>query len=458
MASTKRVIIVGGDAAGMSAATQAVRTNPGLDVVAYERGPHVLYGACGIPYYVSGEIPDWESLLVMSPEEFGSRGIEARVRHEVVEVRPPAREVTVRDLASGCTFRDHFDVLVLATGGEAALPPWEGVGLRNVFTLRTLEDGVALRTFLDTSGPRRAVVVGGGFVGLEMADALRKRGLGVTVVGQSRKILACFDEAIAGPVLDELKGLGVALRLGTRVTGIEGRGESATGVRSERGLLPADLVLVAVGLKPTSGLAADAGIGLGESGAVSVNDRMQTDAPGVYAAGDCVEVVHVVSGAKVYAPQALTANRTGRIAGDNLACATLGRVSSQRFRGTAGSAVVQVCGFTLGHTGLDVDEAVALGFDATVTVREGRSRAGYYPGGSAIWTQVVVDRRTRRLLGAQMVGREGVAGRINVVASALFSRMTIDDVYGLDLAYAPPFGPVYDPVVDACGRAGLELG
>ena len=458
MAPAKRVVIVGGDAAGMSAASQAVRVNPGLEVVAYERGPYVSYGACGIPYYVSGEIGQWEDLLVMSPEQFQERGITVKARHEVVAVRPAAREVTVRDTASGSTFRDRYDALVLATGASADAPAWQGIDLQGVFALRSLEDGIALREFVNRTGPGRAVIVGTGFIGMEMTEAFLKLGLEVTLVGRSDRVFSSFDAEMARPLLAHLEEMGVKVFLETQVKGLEGRNGAVSGVATDRGTFPADLVLLSVGVKPGAALAAAAGIRLGKTGAVSVTDRMQTDTAGVYAAGDCIEVPHVVTGEKVFAPLALTANRTGRIAGDNLACETLGRVSSQRFRGTAGTAVTKVCEFTVAQTGLSPQQARTAGFDAAVVTRQSRSRAGYYPGGGPIWTRIVVDRKTRRLLGAQMLGKEGVAGRIDVFASALFGRMTVEEIYNLDLAYAPPYGPVYDPVIEICGRAGLELG
>jgi NADPH-dependent 2,4-dienoyl-CoA reductase/sulfur reductase-like enzyme len=245
--------------------------------------------------------------------------------------------------------------------------------------------------------------------------------------------------------------------LGVAVRGLAGRAGRVEAVETDQGSLPTDLVLLATGLKPGSELAQRAGLRLGRTGAVAVNDRMRTDLAGVYAAGDCIETVHVVSGEKVHVPLALTANRTGRIAGANLAAEAMGQVSSQRFRGTAATHIGQVCGYALARTGLDAAEAQRAGFDPAVFRAQGHSRAAYYPGGTPLDLRIVVDRRTRRLLGAQILGQEGVAGRIDVLATALFQHMTVDEVYHLDLAYAPPFGPVYDPVIAVCGKAGLEL-
>ena len=458
MFERKRVVVVGGNAAGMSAASQAVRVNPALDVVVYEQGPYVSYGACGIPYYVSGEIPRWEDLLVMSPEQFSERGIQVHVRHEVVEVRPPSRGLVVHDRDTGKTFTDRYDHLVLATGGVARRPSLAGGDLRGIFTLRNLEDGIALRDFVDREKPGRAVIVGTGFLGLEMVEAFLERGLKVTLVGRSNRLLSGFTPEFAQPVTEDLATRGVEFVLEARVEGLDGTAGRVQSVATDRGTYPADLVLLAVGLQPQSELARAAGIGLGKTGALAVTDRMQTDTQSVFAAGDCIEVPHILTGEKVFAPLALTANRTGRIAGDNVGAESAGRSSSQRFRGTAGTVVTRVCDHTLASTGLGPEEAASAGYDALVVTRDSHSRAGYYPGGSPVRTRIVADRKTRRLIGAQMLGREGVAGRIDVFATALFGKMTVDEVYNLDLAYAPPFGPVYDPVIDICGRAGLELG
>ena len=453
---SKRVAVVGGDAAGMSAASQVRRVNPELEVVVFEKGQHASYGACGMPYYVSGEIADAGDLLALKPEEYQQRGIDVRLGCKVVEVKPGARSVEFVDEV-GRRRSERYDYLVLATGAESVVPDWNGVELDNVFALRSLSDGIALRRFAEEQRPATAAIVGTGFIGVEMAEALLERGMQVTMIGRSERLLSGFDGEFAQPVIDELKGRGLRLVFGQQVQHMDGIQGRVNGVVTDGERISADLVLLAVGVRPAAALARQAGIGLGKSGAIAVSERQKTDAPGVFAAGDCAEATHVVSGEKVFSPLALTANRTGRIAGDNLAAESLGRVSNQRFRGTANTLVTKVFDFTVAQTGLTVEQARAAGYDAAVFVRQSRSRAGYYPGGSPLKTRIVVDRHTRRLLGAQMLGKEGVAGRIDVFAAALFGRMTVDDVYNLDLAYAPPYGPVYDPVIEICGRAGMEL-
>lgn len=453
----KHVIVVGGDAAGMSAASQIRRANPDMEVTVFEKSPYASYGACGMPYLISGVVDSAESLLALRSEDFVNRGIDVRLEHEVVAVKAGAHLVEVQR-SNGSSLSNRYDYLVLATGGEPVVPAWADMALSNVFVLRGLHDGIAIRRFLDSGQVECAVIVGTGLLGVEMAEALLKRGLQVTLIGRSPHLLAGLDSDFLTPVLQTLTGHGLVLRQDQAVTDITSRDGRARSVVLADGEIATDMVLLAAGTAPATALARRAGADLGPSGGIQVSDRMKTGLPGVYAAGDCVEVTHVVTGARVLSPLALTANRTGRIAGDNLASESLGKLSRQRFRGTAGTTITQVFDHTVACTGLSQSEAEAAGFQTAVFERESRSRAAYYPGSEPVRTRIVVDRRTHRLLGGQMVGREGIAGRIDVLAAALFSRMTVQEIYDLDLAYAPPFGPVYDPIIDVCGRAALELG
>ena len=440
----------------MSAASQMRRVDPTLEVLVLEKGDFVSYGACGMPYYIAGEIASADDLLALRPVEFAGRGIEVRTGHEVLEVRAGARMV-VGKAAAGACFSERFDYLVLATGGKAVMPALPGADLAGVHTLRSLSDGIALREALDGGQVRRAVIVGAGFIGLELAEALAKRGVQVQLLARSEHLLNGFERPFAQPLFDELARGNVELVTGAKVQAIEGANARVTAVVTDSRRYAADLVLLAVGLEPGTELARSAGVALGRSGAIAVNERMKTDVAGIWAAGDCIEVKHVVTGEPVYAPLALTANRTGRIAGDQVGSESAGKVSSQRFRGTAGTLITKIFDFTAAQTGLTLPEAERAGYSAAVFTRQSRTRASYYPGTQSLWSRIVVDRPTRRLLGAQMLGREGVAGRIDVFATALFNRMSVDEIYDLDLAYAPPYGPVYDPVIEICGRAMLEL-
>ncbi len=450
-----KAVIIGGDASGMSAAAQIRRVDPTVEVVVFEKTNYASYASCGMPYYIAGDIASHEDLLVLSKQEIAERGIDVRYGHCVEEIQPGARRV-VGQTRDGQTFGETYNYLVLATGGTAIRPPWwaEWEGL---FTLRSLEDGIALRVFIEVERPRRAVVIGAGFVGLEMVESLARLGMEVTLVGRSSHLLGDFDRAFAAPVYDAMHHCGVELNLAQSVQRLVGHGGRVTHVETDGGRWEADMVLVATGLEPSAGLARAAGLEMGVSGAIAVDDRMRTSRTGIWAAGDCVEVRHVVSGHNVHMPLALTANRTGRIAGDQVGSASVGRTSAQRFRGTAGTLIIQVLDYAMAQTGMSLSEAKRAGFDAASFERESRSRASYYPGSKTLKTRIVVERRTRRLLGAQMVGEEGVVGRIDALATALFARMTVDEVHNLDLAYAPPFGPVYDAIIDVCGKAALEL-
>lgn len=454
--SGRRAIIVGGDAAGMSAASQMRRVDPMLEVIVFEKGDYVSYGACGMPYYIAGEIARADDLLALRPEEFSERGIDVRTGHEVLEMRAGARVVTGKSIA-GHAFSERFDYLVLATGGRAKVPSLPGADLVGVHTLRSLNDGIALREALDRGQVRRAVIVGAGFIGLELAEALCKRGVRVCLLSRSDYLLGSFGRDFAQPLFDELSRHGVDFVTRESVNLIEEVNGRVAAVVTDRGRYAADLVLLATGLEPGVELARSAGLALGCSGAIAVDDRMKTDTVGIWAAGDCIEVKHVVTGEPVHVPLALTANRTGRIAGDQVGAASAGKTSAQRFRGTAGTLIAKVFDYTAAQTGLTLPAAERAGYSAAVFSQKSHTRAAYYPGTQPLWLRIVVDRRTRRLLGAQILGREGVAGRIDVFATALFKRMSVDEIYDLDLAYAPPYGPVYDPVIDICGRAMLEL-
>ncbi len=453
----KRVVVVGGDAAGMSAASQIRRANPELAVTVYEQGAYAAYGACGIPYLIIGEVDSYESLLALGADDFARRGIEVCLQHQVVAVKPGARVVEVRH-GAGAVRSVRYDYLVLATGAVPVAPAWMEVSVAQVHGLRGLSDGMTVRRIIDSGQVARAVIVGTGLIGMEMAEALSKRGLQVTVIGRSQRMIFGLDRVFLEPVVRSLSDRGIELLQDQTVTGLQSQAGRVSAVVLLDRRIPADLVIVATGVRPSTALAREAGIGVGRSGGIAVSDRLKTEVPGVYAAGDCVELTHIVTGARVVAPLALTANRTGRIAGDNLAAESLGRLSAQRFRGTAGTAVTRVFDHSVACAGLDEEQARAAGFAPAVFERESRSRASYYPGGTPVYTRIVVDRRTQRLLGAQILGQEGVAGRIDVVAAALFNRMTVQQVYDLELAYAPPFGPVYDPLIEVCGRAALELG
>jgi CoA-dependent NAD(P)H sulfur oxidoreductase len=444
------LVIVGGVAAGLAAAMEARRNSPDLPVTVFERTGDISYGACGLPYVVAGLIPDTDALVLHTPEYFRERhSIEVKLNSEALEVLPSKSVLRVR--APEGEREVGYDSLVLATGAAAVCPPLPGRELEGVFVLRHLRDGRRLLRFFEEARPRTALVVGAGYIGLEMAEAFSARGLRTTLVESSETVMGALGGRARELVADEMRAHGVGVTFGERVTGFEGAAGRVARVLTDAGrALEADVVSVGVGVRPEVALASAAGIAVGESGALATDERQRTSAPGVYAAGDCCEVLHRVSGRRVWHPLGQPAVRQGWVAGANAASGDSN--IEARYAGVVGTNVVKVFGLEAARTGLSLEEAREAGFDAAETEGETHSRAGYYPGGSKIHTRLVADARGR-LLGAQMVGREGVAQRIDVYAAALHAGLRVEDVERFDLAYAPPFAPTIDPIIRAAHRA-----
>lgn len=449
---TERLLVIGGDAAGMSAAAEARRRLPAseLDVIAYERGGYTSYSACGLPYLVADRIHDPRDLVARTPEEHRANGIGVRTRHEVVSVDAQEGAITVRDLEAGSERREHFDALVIATGAVPVRPKLPGVDTDGVHGIQTITDGVALRDHVSSHrhANQRAVVVGAGYIGLEMAEALHQRGMPVTVVEGAAQPMSTLDPDMGALVGDAIRGLGIELRTSTKVVGFEADGNGhVRAVVTEDGTLPADVVVLGIGVRPNVALARDAGIAIGDKGGIATDARMATSVDGVWAAGDCIETHHRVTGAPALVALGTHANKQGRVAGEN---ATGGDAT---FAGVIGTAITKVCAYEIGRTGLTEREASEAGFDHVTARIESTTRAHYYPGSQPITVKVVVQRGSGRLLGAQIIGKEGAAKRIDVLATAIWAEMTVDEVAQLDLGYAPPFSPVWDPVLIAARKA-----
>ncbi|MGH9000041.1 MAG: FAD-dependent oxidoreductase [Acidimicrobiia bacterium] len=447
--SAERLVVVGGDAAGMSAASQARRLRPAADLVitAFERGAHTSYSACGIPYYVGGVVADSEALIARRPDEFAEAGIAVHTRSEVRAVDLDAGTVEVHDLDGDGMRTVGFDQLMIATGAVPIRPGVEGADAEGIFGVQVLADGLALRRFLDDHKPRRAVVVGGGYIGLEMAEAFVGQGLDVTLVDKAAAPMGTLDPDMGGIVAEALAKLGVTVRLGQALEGYEVAGGRVCGVATDAGTVPADVVVLGLGVKPNSALAADAGVGIGDTGGIVVDRRQRTTRDGVWAAGDCVEVHHRVSRRPVAIALGTHANKQGRVAGTNLG----GGYAT--FPGVVGTAVSRLCGLEVARTGLSTAEAGAAGFCVETVTVSSTTRAGYFPGSAPITTKLITERRSGRLLGAQILGEEGAAKRIDVLACALWNEMGVDEITYLDLGYAPPFSPVWDPVLIAARKA-----
>lgn len=445
--SRERLIVIGGVAAGMSAASKAKRANRDLDVVVYEKSGFVSYGSCGLPYYITGVVRDHNDLIARTPAEFAKQGIAVHVHHQVTEIDARRQVVRVVNLDSGQEWTEPYDRLVIATGGRPAVPrDLPGQDLPGVFVMRTVEDGIAIREWLQSQWPQRVVIAGAGYIGMECAESFLGLGLEVTVVGRPAQVLKNFDPQMAQLVQEELESKGAHLSLGNTLTAIEGD-ERVRRVITNEGTFEADLVLLALGVVPNSALAQAAGVTTGVKGAIVTDAQMRTSLPNVYAAGDCAEVFHRVTGQGTYIPLGTTANKQGRVAGTNAAG------GQATFEGIVGTAVTKVCGIHAARTGLTEKQARELGYQVSATQIKAPSRAHYYPGGATLHVRLVVDTDSGKLLGGQVIGQEGVARRIDVLATALHQGWTVEDLARLDLAYAPPFSPVWDPLLVAANVA-----
>lgn len=444
----QRLAIVGGDAAGMSAASAARRRDPDLEIVAFERGPYTSYSACGIPFYVGGLVEEADRLISRGPEEHRANGIDVRTRCEVVAIDLATRRLTVRTSAGGES-EEPFDQLVVATGAEAVRPPFPGA--EAIEPAQTVDAAERLRAALERGGAS-AVVVGAGYIGLEMAEAFVDRGMRVTMIEQAPQVMDTLDADMAAHVQDAAEARGVRVVLGAAVEEVVlDDGGAPVAVRTSDESFDADHVVVGVGAEPLVALAGDAGLEVGDSGALRVDDRQRCPGhDGVFAAGDCAESHHRVLDRPVNIQLGTHANKQGRIAGVN---ATGG---DDRFPGVIGTAVSKICHYEVGRTGISEAEAADAGIAVVSATIKDRTRAGYYPGAGPIWVKLVAQPGSGRLLGGQIVGTEGAAKRIDVLATAVWAGLAVQELALLDLSYAPPFSGVYDPLLIAA-RAVAKL-
>ena len=435
-----KIVIVGGVAGGATAAARIRRLDEYAEIVVFEKSGYVSYANCGLPYYIGGEIEDKRELTLQTPESFYARfRVDMRVHHEVIAVDVKAKTVKVRNLASGEVFSESYDKLILSTGARPIKPNFEGIDNERIFTLRTVEDTLRIKQFTEDKRPQSAVVVGGGFIGIEVSENLRRLGMDVTLVEAAPQVMAPFDGDMAALIHAEMVRNGVKLMLGTMVEGFTAEGGVTVRLK-DREPQTADMAVLAIGVAPDTTLARDAGLELGIKGSIVVDDRMQTSAPDVYAVGDAVQIKNFVTGKEGLISLAGPANKQGRIAADNVC----GRDS--RYTGGQGSSVIKIFGLTAACTGINERTAKSLGLDCDKVVLSPMSHAGYYPGGSVMTMKVLFEKGTLRILGAQIIGRDGVDKRIDVIATAIRAGLKATELTELDLAYAPPYSSAKDPV------------
>ena len=436
-----KVVIVGGVAGGATAAARIRRLDEKAEIVVFERSGYISYANCGLPYYIGGVIEDPEELTLQTPESFFSRfRVYMKVHHEVTAIHPDRKTVSVKNLVTGEVFEEGYDKLLLSPGAKPVWPNLPGMDSDKLFTLRTVEDTFRIKEFIKENKPKSAVMVGGGFIGLELAENLRELGMEVTIVQRPKQLMNPFDADMASFIHAEVRKHGVKLALGYSVEGFAETDGGVDVLLKDNAPLHADMVILAIGVTPESALAKEAGLDLGIKGSILVNDRMETSAPDIYAVGDSVQVKHYVTGEAALIALAGPANKQGRIAADNI-CG-----GDSRYLGSQGSSVIRVFDLTAATTGINETNAKKAGLDVDKVILSPMSHAGYYPGGKLMTMKVVFEKETYRLLGAQIVGYEGVDKRIDVLATAIHAGLKVTHLKDLDLAYAPPYSSAKDPV------------
>ena len=436
-----KVVIVGGVAGGATAAARIRRLDEHAEIVVFERSGYISYANCGLPYYIGGVIEDPEDLTLQTPESFYRRfRIHMKVHHEVIAIHPDRKTVSVKNLETGAVLEESYDKLLLSPGAKAVWPNLPGMESKKLFTLRTVEDTFRIKEFVDANKPKSAVMVGGGFIGLEVAENLRELGIEVTIVQRPKQLMNPFDADMASFIHNEVRKHGVNLALGYSVEGFVENGTGIDVLLKENAPLHTDMVVLAIGVTPESALAREAGLALGIKNSILVNDRMETSIPDIYAVGDAVQVKHYVTGEDTLIALAGPANKQGRIAADNI-CG-----GDSRYLGSQGSSVIKVFDLTAAATGFNETNARKSGLEADTVILSPMSHAGYYPGGKVMTMKVVFEKGTYRLLGAQIVGYDGVDKRIDVLATAIHAGLKATELKNLDLAYAPPYSSAKDPV------------
>lgn len=437
---SEKLIVIGAVAAGTKAASKAKRDNPSMDVKVFTKERYISYAGCGLPYYIGGIIKEKQELLVRTPQAFKEeQGIDIFIEHEVKKINPDMKTVTVVDLKTGAESEYSYDKLVIATGASPLVPPLENINLKNIFTLRSVSDAFAIRDLVDAGRVSKAVVVGGGFIGLEVAENLRHRGVDVTIVELVPHILPPFDEEIALYAQNHMVEKGIKIITGEKVTGFEGADGEVKVVKSTAGDIETDMVILSIGVRPNTAVAVEAGIELGVTKAIKVNKYMETNIKDIYAVGDCAENTNLITGKPAWYPMGSTANKTGRTAGYNAALNSASDSKKESLEGVLGTTIVRLFDVNAAKTGLSERDALRAGYDIETVLVPAHDKAHYFPGHKEIITKLIVDKNNHKVLGAQIIG-EGVADKpIDTIATAITLGAKTEDLAKLDLAYAPPF-------------------
>ncbi|MHA3789322.1 FAD-dependent oxidoreductase [Flavobacterium hauense] len=441
------LVIIGGDAAGMSAASKVRREQPDRKIIVFEKSGYTSYSACGIPYFISETVKSIDELVVRSPEAFRDKfNIDVRTMNLVLEVDTPGKRIRVLDKEKNIEFWQEYDQLLIATGAKSYCPDIKGKDADNAFGVTTLKSGINIENFIEEKKPKSAVIIGGGYIGLEMAEALLIRGLTVTIINRSKQVMNTLDPDMGEMVSEAIRNLGVTLFCEEELKAFEIDGSLITSVVTNKQSISTDIVIFGMGSAPNTGFLEGSGIELGVKNSIKVNAQMQTNVKDVWAAGDCAETLHLVSHKHVHIAMGTIANKTGLVAGSSIAGET------PHFPGVVGTAVCKVCSYEVARTGLQEKELAALGIDYVTGTITSKTRAHYYPKAKNITVKLLAEKNSGRLLGGQIIGEEGAAKRIDVLATALTHNLTLQNIIDLDLSYAPPFSPVWDPVQTAARK------
>mgnify|MGYP000524115107 CR=1 FL=1 len=436
-----KLIVIGGVASGTSAAARATRVNPDVEVTLYEKGDDISYAGCGLPYYISGVIEERSSVIINSPENFSDKyGINLKTSHEVTKIDPEKKEIYYKDLVSGEEGTDSYDSLVIATGATPIMPPIPGIELENILPLRTVNHADRHKRLTTNSEINKVTIVGAGLIGMEMSEAYTELGMDVTVVEKQKHILPLINSELSEKVENHCREKGVEFYLDQGVTEFKGAGKVEKVILDSGKEIETDMVLMAIGVRPVTGLAAETGIELGVKDSIKVNGRMETNLEAIWACGDCVQSVNLVSGHPAWVPLGSTANKQGRVAGENA-------VGGDNFhRGILGTGITKVFDYCVATTGIKEDEAEAAGYDPVSITIKAPNHSGYYPGFEYFSLRGIFDQKSGRILGAEGVGRSGVDKRMDVLSTAIYAEQTADDLFQIDLGYAPPYSVPKDPV------------